>query len=213
MSRRWRAPTPSEMPDWQFGIGLSAMGQRRPFVYEALEERVHGNTLPACLLGKPRFDLSRNLDTHGAALFSSVHGGGTASPFASHSGIFSCGTPLPAAISARALAMARCSASWSTISKTLLVSAMEFRAIGLYIITCLACRKANAFAGGRKSIARAQAHGERMPAAPAAAPAPQLRFQIDQPGVIGAAVGQAGLVDHCLMPAARAGGFDQMPNS
>lgn len=61
------------------------------------------------------------------------------------------------------------------------------------------------------SIARAQADGQAMPAATAAAPAAQLHFEIGKPHRGGPAVGEAGVVDYRPVPAASACRFDNVP--
>jgi hypothetical protein len=54
----------------QFGNGTRAAGGgcRRQFVYEAFEQYVHGNTLPAGFVGEAYFGLTRDFDTYGALL-------------------------------------------------------------------------------------------------------------------------------------------------
>ena len=61
------------------------------------------------------------------------------------------------------------------------------------------------------SVTRAQADGQGMPAAAAAAPAAQLHLKIGEPHRAGPTVGEADVVDHRPMPAAPAYRFDNVP--
>jgi hypothetical protein len=58
------------------------------------------------------------------------------------------------------------------------------------------------------SITRAHPHDERVAAAMTASLAPQLRFQVNEPRVVGSPIHQTGMVDDRPMPADRAGRFD-----
>lgn len=58
-----------KMPDWQFGLGLNGVGQRRAFIYELFQKRIYGNALSPSFVSKASLGFARNFDTHGTALF------------------------------------------------------------------------------------------------------------------------------------------------